>query len=483
MSDELWRMSAVEAVARLKKREVSPLELVEASANRIAAVEPSVNALPTLCLDRARDHARRIMQGGAATEATGEAGWLAGLPVSIKDLVDVAGVRTTYGSPLFADHVPATSHPLVEKIERKGGIVIGKSNTPEFGAGGSTFNEVFGRTRNPWNTSLTSGGSTGGGAVSVATGEVWLAQGSDHGGSLRGPASHCSVVGLRPSPGRVTRGTVGNLWSPLSVQGPMARSVADLALFLDAMAGFCPRDPMTFDAPAVSFSDGLARPVTPKRVAFTADYNGRMPIDREVREICARAAQRFAGLGCIVEDASPDIGAADEAFHILRGQHFVVDRELQLRNSRDKLKPDIIWNTERGLGQTPTDIARAERERAAFYRRIVEFFGTYDLLVTPGALTPAFDVNLRNAPSIGGQKLANYMGGSTVTAVITLSACPAMVVPCGFDQFGRPVGLQLVGKPRGEAALLQAAALFEELLGLNRLLPIDPRPGSVPATG
>ncbi len=483
MNDELWRMSAVEAVARLKKREVSPLELVEASANRIAAVEPSVNALPTLCLDRARDHARRIMQGGAATEATGEAGWLAGLPVSIKDLVDVAGVRTTYGSPLFADHVPATSHPLVEKIERKGGIVIGKSNTPEFGAGGSTFNEVFGRTRNPWNTSLTSGGSTGGGAVSVATGEVWLAQGSDHGGSLRGPASHCSVVGLRPSPGRVTRGTVGNLWSPLSVQGPMARSVADLALFLDAMAGFCPRDPMTFDAPAVSFSDGLARPVTPKRVAFTADYNGRMPIDREVREICARAAQRFAGLGCIVEDASPDIGAADEAFHILRGQHFVVDRELQLRNSRDKLKPDIIWNTERGLGQTPTDIARAERERAAFYRRIVEFFGTYDLLVTPGALTPAFDVNLRNAPSIGGQKLANYMGGSTVTAVITLSACPAMVVPCGFDQFGRPVGLQLVGKPRGEAALLQAAALFEELLGLNRLLPIDPRPGCVPATG
>ena len=208
---------------------------------RIAEVEPAVNALPTLCLDRARDHARRIMQGGAACEAAGEAGWLAGLPVSIKDLTDVAGVRTTYGSPLFADHVPTQSHPLVERIERKGGIVMGKSNTPEFGAGGSTFNEVFGRTRNPWNTSLTSGGSTGGGAVSVATGEVWLAQGTDHGGSLRGPGSHCSVVGLRPSPGRVTRGTVGNLWSPLSVQGPMARSVADLALFLDAMRRLLPR--------------------------------------------------------------------------------------------------------------------------------------------------------------------------------------------------------------------------------------------------
>ena len=300
MSDELWRMSAVEAVTRLRNGEISPLELVEASARRIAEVEPAVNALPTLCLDRARDHAKRIMQGGAACEAAGEAGWLAGLPVSIKDLTDVAGVRTTYGSPLFADHVPAKSHPLVERIERKGGIVMGKSNTPEFGAGGSTFNEVFGRTRNPWNTSLTSGGSTGGGAVSVATGEVWLAQGTDHGGSLRGPGSHCSVVGLRPSPGRVTRGTVGNLWSPLSVQGPMARNVADLALFLDAMAGFCPHDPMTFDAPAVSFSAGLARPVAPKRVAFTADYQrphaDRSRSARDLHE--GGAALRGAGLHC-----------------------------------------------------------------------------------------------------------------------------------------------------------------------------------------
>src|ERR1043165_2433006 len=250
------------------------------------------------------------MQGGAACEAAGEAGWLAGLPISIKDLTDVAGVRTTYGSPIFADHVPAKSHPLVERIERKGGIVRGKSNTPEFGAGGSTFNEVFGRTRNPWNTSLTSGGSTGGGAVSVATGEVFLAQGTDHGGSLRGPGSHCSVVGLRPSPGRVTRGTVNNLWSPLSVQGPMARSVADLALFLDAIAGFCPHDPMTFEAPAVSFSDGVAHPVAPKRVAFTADYNGRMPVDREVRELCTKATRRFYELGYVVEEVSPDIGGA-----------------------------------------------------------------------------------------------------------------------------------------------------------------------------
>ncbi|HEX9558517.1 MAG TPA: amidase family protein, partial [Reyranella sp.] len=248
MTNDLWKLTAVEAVALLKKREISPLDLVEASAKRIADVEPAVNALPTLCLDRARDHAKRIM-AGKSCEAAGEAGWLAGLPVSIKDLADVAGVRTTYGSPLFADHVPAKSHPLVERIERKGGIVVAKSNTPEFGAGGSTFNEVFGRTRNPWNTSLTCGGSTGGGAVSLATGEVWLAHGSDHGGSLRRPGTYCSVVGLRPSPGRVTRGTSNNLYLPLSVQGPMARTVSDLALFLDTMAGLDLQDPMTFDAP------------------------------------------------------------------------------------------------------------------------------------------------------------------------------------------------------------------------------------------
>ncbi len=480
MSDDLWKMTAVEAVARLKKREISPLDLIEASAKRIAAVEPDVNALPTLCLDRARDHAKRIMAGGEACEASGEAGWLAGLPVSIKDLTDVGGVRTTYGSPIFADHVPAKSHPLVERIERKGGLVVGKSNTPEFGAGGSTFNEVFGRTRNPWNTSLTCGGSTGGGSVSVATGEVWLAHGSDHGGSLRRPGTYCSTVGIRPSPGRVTRGTSNNLWSPQSVQGPMARNVADLALFLDAMAGFCPHDPMTFDAPAVSFSTAVANPVAPKRVAFSMDFGGRFELDREIREICARMAQRFEELGCIVEEASPEFGPVDDVFMALRSQQFVVDRELQIEQHRDKIKPDIIWNTELGLTQTASRLAWAERERAALYRRMGAFFQTYDLFVTPGAPTAAFDVNLRAPATIAGKKLENYMAGSTLNSAITVTGCPAIAVPCGFDQYGRPVGLQLVGRPRGEAALLQGAVLYEQLIGLDRLLPIDPRPGTVP---
>ena len=480
MSDELWKMTAVDTVARLKKKEISPLDLVEASAKRIAEVEPAVNAMPTLCLDRARDHAKRIMAGGEACDASGEAGWLAGLPVSIKDLTDVAGVRTTYGSPIFANHVPAKSNPLVERIERKGGVVMGKSNTPEFGAGGSTFNEVFGRTRNPWNTSLTCGGSTGGGSVSVATGEVWLAHGSDHGGSLRRPGTYCSTVGLRPSPGRVTRGTSNNLWSPQSVQGPMARNVADLALFLDTMAGFCLEDPMTFDAPAQSFSAAVASPVAPKRVAWTADFGGRFELDRDVREICTKAARRFEELGCIVEEVSPDFGPVDEIFMAFRSQQFLVERELQIQQHRDKVKPDIIWNTELGQKQTTSQLAWAERERAALFRRMVEFFQKYDLLVTPSAPTPAFDVNLRAPATINGKKLENYMSGSTLNSAITVTGSPAIAVPCGFDPYGRPVGLQLVGKARGEAALLQAAALYEQLLGLDRLLPIDPKPGTVP---
>jgi amidase len=479
MSDDLIRLTATEAVTRLRRGEITPLDLVEAAAARIAAVEPAVNALPTLCLDRARDHARALMDG-RKRDAEDEPGWLAGLPISIKDLNDVAGVRTTYGSPIFRDHDPTASHPLVERIERKGGIVLAKSNTPEFGAGGSTFNEVFGRTHNPWNTALTCGGSTGGGAVSVATGEVWLAQGSDHGGSLRRPGTYCSVVGLRPSPGRVTRGTANNLFSPLSVQGPMARNIPDLALFLDSMAGLCPRDPLTFDAPAVSFVDALTAARPPRRIAFTADFGGKLTVDRETREICAREVRRFEQAGCIVEEFAPDLGALEDAFMVLRSQHFVVDRELQLQTHRAQLKPDIVWNTERGLAQTPSQLAWAERERAAFYRRMLEMFGLYDIFITPGAHTPAFDVDLRFPPLVDGKKLDNYMAASTLNAAITLTSCPAVAVPCGFDRSGRPVGLQIVAPARQEARALAAAHLFERLTGLDKLLPIDPRPGTVP---
>ena len=478
-TNDLISLSAVAAVAMLKAGEASPLEMIDAAAERIAQVDPDINALPTLCLERARAHASRIM-AGEGCEAEGEAGWLAGLPVAIKDLVDVAGVRTTYGSPLFADHVPDRSHPLVERIERKGGIVIAKSNTPEFGAGGSTFNEVFGRTRNPWNTALTPAGSTGGGAAALAAGEVWLAHGSDHGGSLRRPATYCSVVGLRPSPGRVTRGTVDNLYAPLSVQGPMARNVPDLALFLDTMAGFCPHDPQTFDAPVQSFFDASKQPLDGARVAFTGDFNGQVPVDKETREICAHQVRLLEEAGCTVEEVAPDLGDCAEVFLALRSQHFVVDRELQIAEHRDLIKPDIIWNTERGLKQTPSRIAWAERERAALFRRMTAFFDSYDFLVAPGASTPAFDVNLRHPEAIDGKPLEHYMGASMITAAITVMGLPALSLPCGFDQFGRAIGLQIAGPPRSEAAIVRLGAMFEQLSGLDKKVPITPCTGTVP---
>ncbi|MEC9370689.1 MAG: amidase family protein, partial [Pseudomonadota bacterium] len=379
-------------------------------------------------------------------------------------------------------HVPERSHPLVERIEHMGGIVLGKSNTPEFGAGGSTFNEVFGKTRNPWNTSLTPAGSTGGGAAALASGEVWLAHGSDHGGSLRRPATYCSVVGLRPSPGRVTRGTVDTLFSPLSVQGPMARSVPDVALFLDTMAGYCHLDPMTFDAPRLSFSHAVAAPRRPHRVAFAATIGGS-PVDQETENICRDSMQNFKNMGSTVEEITIDLEDLEDTFLALRSQEFVIDRELQLQRYRDQIKPDIIWNTELGLEQSTPTLAKAERARAALYMQFNELFSQYDLIVTPGANTPAFDVELRYPEAIDGIKLEHYMAASTLTAAVTISASPALSLPCGFDQYGRPIGLQLIGRPRGEAALLAAGALFEIESGLAEQVPIDPRHGKVPPMG
>ncbi len=260
----------------------------------------------------------------------------------------------------------------------------------------------------------------------------------------------------------------------------MARTVADVALFLDAMTGFCPHDPLTFDAPVRSFAEAVANPLPPARVAVAADFAGQIPVDGETREICTRAAFRLQEAGAIVEEASPDLGDITTTFLALRSQHFAVVYEDLITTHRDRVKPDIIWNTERGFGQTPRDIARAERARAALYRRMTTFFETYDCLITAGASTPAFDVNLRMPETIDGKRLENYLGASVITGAVSVTGHPAIAVPCGFDQYGRPVGVQIIARPRGEARLLQIARCFEEVLGLATAVPIDPRPGTVP---
>ncbi|MDF1791240.1 MAG: amidase family protein [Thalassobaculaceae bacterium] len=480
-STELTKLTAREAVRLLEAGEVSPLELIDAAAARIAAVEPAVNALPTLCLDRARAAAKVL----AERPGKDKRGWLAGLPIAIKDLMDVEGVRTTYASPIYADHVPTASHPLVGRIEDRGGLVVAKSNTPEFGAGGNTYNAVFGKTRNPWNTSLTPGGSSGGAAVALATGEVWLAHGSDHGGSLRGPAAHTSVVGLRPSPGRVTRGTSNNLFNPSSVEGPMARNVPDIALFLDTMAGQCPRDPMTRPAPERGYADTVdaaladKRAWWPKRVAFSPDLGGIAPVSKAVRGVLGAAVRNLQSLGIPIEEACPEMGEIGEAFQILRAMIFVVNHGERLKTHRDMIKQDIIWNTEKGLALTPEQIAWAERERAAFHRRVIAFFEIYDLLLLPVTVLPPYDVNKTRIDGVDGVKFDNYIAASMTTSSITLTACPSLSLPAGFTEDGRPVGLQMVGRPQDEAGLLAAAALIEDMTGLAGTLPIDPREGPV----
>jgi len=463
-TSDLFRLTATAAVKLLKAGKVSPRELLDAAEARTKAVDGAVNALPTLCFERARERAKKVKKTSL----------LAGLPIAIKDLTDVAGVRTTYGSPIYADNVPAQSNILVERLEANGALVVAKSNTPEFGAGANTFNPVFGATRNPWDTRLSAAGSSGGAAVALATGQVWLAEGSDLGGSLRTPAAFNSVVGLRPSPGRIARAPTNLPYDILGVNGPMARNVSDLALMLDAMVGDDPRDPIALPPPETSFTAALKRAKPPKRVAFSPDL-GICTVDPEVASICAEAAAGFSALGAEVTEAAPDFSGAYEAFQTLRALRFAAAREPLLKTHRDKLKPDVIWNIEEGLKLTGPAIAHAERLRAALMKRVAAFFAEYDLLVCPAMQAKPFPVEKTYVDAIAGKKMKTYIDWIAITFAISVTGCPALAVPAGFGADGLPVGLQIMGPPRSEARLLAAGKQLEDMLGIAEQLPIDPR--------
>ena len=476
MTDDLYRLTAREAVKLLQTGKVSPLEMVDAAATRIEATDDSLNALPTLCFERARDHAKRI--GAGRGKDVGRLSWLGGLPIAVKDLNDVAGVRTTYGSPLFAEHVPKRSDVMVETLEANGAIVIGKSNSPEFGHGANTFNEVFGETVNPWNTSMTCGGSSGGSAAAVAAGQTWLATGSDLGCSLRTPAAFCSIVGLRPSPGRVARAPTRLPYDNLWVQGPMARNVGDVALMLDALCGEHPEDPISLAAPTQPFVDAVDNPMTPRRIAYSPDLGGIVPVAREVADICAAAAARLSDLGAKVEEACPDLSDVRDIFHVLRANQFVGDLGEIILENKDKVREEVVWNLERGISLSAGDLAEAERKRGAIYARVAAFFEAYDLLVTPATIVAPFDVKIRAINEVEGHTFENYFDWYTIAYAITATSLPAMSLPCGFTDGGLPVGLQVVGPPRDEAPLLGAARLMEDLFAVAAKLPIDPQPGN-----
>ena len=474
--DELIGLSAVDLVSRLQSGAVTPHDLLDAVEARIASVDTSVNALPILCFERARDHADRLMK-----RPIEQRGRLAGMPVPIKDLTHVAGVRTTQGSPIFADFVAPASDVLVERLEAEGGIVYAKSNTPEFGAGANTFNDVFGPTLNPYDTSRSAAGSSGGAAVALATGMAWLAHGSDLGGSLRNPASFCGIVGMRPTPGRVAQSRALCVDGTLGVQGPMARTVEDLALLLDAMSGDDPRDPVSKPRPGQSFLLSARSGWRPIRVAYSADL-GITPVDPEVAEITRRAAMSLAAAGVIVEEAHPDLSEAHDAFQVLRAQHFVMSLGSLLESHRDKLKPEVIWNIEKGLVLKAADVARAEQQRAVMTSRAVTFFATYDLLLCPATIVPPFPIGERSVMACNGVTFETYVDWLAIAYAVTLVCAPALSLPCGHTREGLPVGLQVVAAPHADGRVLAGAKLLEEILDLKTLVPIDPNHRR-PATG
>jgi amidase len=468
--DQLIKNTARQNVELLKAGQVSPLELLDAVEKRITEVDSKVNALPTLCLDRARDAAKKIMQ----LPKDDLPPWhLHGLPLAVKDLEPVKGVRTTWGSPIYKDHVPERSAVGVEMLERSGAVVMAKSNTPEFGAGANTFNEVFGATRNPWDTRMTCGGSSGGSAVALATGQAWLATGSDLGGSLRIPASFCSVVGLRPSPGRVASGPPVHIFESTAVNGPMGRDIADVAMMLDAQIGMHPEDPRSMERPAASFLSCVDNPVKPARIAYSPNL-GIAPVDAEVEAVCAKAAARFQELGCEVEEACPDLSDALDIFQGLRAALFSLKMKSLLEQHRDKLKPEVIWNIEKGLKLSWSEVAMAELARGELYQRVAKFFTKYDVLLSPAVICPPFEVEIRYLEELNGVKFKSYIDWLILTLAITMTACPAVSMPAGFTASGLPVGLQMVTASRREDLLIGAATHFEKMMGLDAKLPMDP---------
>ena len=459
--------SAVELVERIRRRDVSAGEVMAAFLAQIERVNPLVNAIPTLLPERAEAGAEAADRALAAGEAVGP---LHGLPVAIKDLVPTRGIRTTFGSPIYADHVPDQDEIIVERLRAAGAVVIGKTNTPEFGAGSQTFNPVFGKTRNPYALDRTCGGSSGGAAVALACGMLPIADGSDLGGSLRNPASFCNVVGFRTSPGRVPHWPSEDIWEPLSVQGPMARDTADAALLLSAIAGPDPRVPIAIDEPGERFRAPLGRDFAGTRVAWSPDL-GQYEVEPEVVEVCERSLSALNDLGCTVEPAHPDLSDADEIFQVLRAWKTAAGREADYREYKDRLKDTVIWNIERGLPLSGLEIANAIAKRSALYQRACEFFETYEYLVLPAVQVLPFSIDAPWVREINGKTMETYIDWMGLCYAITVTGHPAISVPCGFSREGLPVGLQIVGRHHHDFAVLQLAHAFEQATGHGKRRP------------
>ncbi len=451
-------LRATELARLIRDRELSAREVMEAHLEQIDRVNPQVNAIVTLLPDQA------LKQAAAADErqAGGEdVGPLHGLPVAHKDLIITKGIRTTFGSPIYKDFVPQQDALIVERLKQGGAITIGKTNTPEFGAGSQTYNEVFGETPNPYDQTKTCGGSSGGAAVALACGMLPIADGSDTGGSLRNPANFCNVVGFRTSPGRVPAWPVELGWFPISVQGPMARTVEDAALMLSAIAGPDERVPISIAEAGRQFAEPLERDFRGTKIAWSADLGG-VPVDTAVTAVMDAQRSTFQSLGCEVIDGQPNFDDADEIFKAWRAWAFELKFRDLIEKHRDQLKETIIWNAEEGQKLTGPQLSRVELKRTRLYDRVRRFMVDHEFMIFPVSQVPPFDIQKRYIDEINGQKLATYIDWMKSCYYITVTGLPSISVPCGFTDDGLPVGIQIVGRHQDDFGVLQLAYAFQQ---------------------
>lgn len=457
-NQEICFLTAAEIARRIRAKELSATEVMEAHLTQIERVNPKVNAIVTFLPEQALDQARAADEALANKEDVGP---LHGLPVAHKDLTLTKGIRTTFGSLALQDFVPEEDALIVERLKKAGAITIGKTNTPEFGAGSQTYNKVFGETLNPYNTDRTCGGSSGGAAVALACGMMPIADGSDMGGSLRNPASFCNVVGLRPSPGRVPSWPAYVGWFPYAVEGPMARTVEDAALMLSTIAGPDRRSPIAITEPGSLFSQSLTRKFKGVRIAWSHDL-GMLPVDPQVTTVIEGQRQVFEGLGCQTDDCEPDFSDADEIFKVGRAWYFELVLAELLETQRDKLKNSVIWNIEEGMKLNGPQLGAIERRRTELYHRVREFMQTYEFLILPVSQVPPFDARQRYIKEINGEKMETYIDWMKSCYYITTIGFPAISVPCGFTADGLPVGVQIVGRHQDDLGVLQLAYAFEQ---------------------
>lgn len=456
--NEIIFMQAHELTERIRSKELAVAEVMDAHLTRIEQVNPKVNAIVTFMPDRAMEQARKADKALARGES---AGALYGLPVAHKDLAMTKGIKTTLGSPIFKDFIPDHDQLIVERLKKAGAITVGKTNTPEFGAGSQTYNEVFGETLNPYDLTKTSGGSSGGAAAALACGMLPLADGSDMGGSLRNPASFCNVAGFRPSPGRVPVWPSLAAWFTLGVDGPMARTVKDIALMMSVISGPDPRSPISIREPGDLFLEPLEKDFTGTRLAWSSDLGG-LPVDERVTAAVENQRHVFQDFGCDIIDIRPDFSDADEIFKAWRAWYVELMMDKLILKHRDQIKETVIWNADQGKKLSGPDLGRIEVKRTALYHRMREFMEKFDYLILPVSQVPPFDVKERYVQEINGQKMETYIDWMKSCYFISVTGLPAISVPAGFTPEGLPVGVQIVGRHQDDFGVLQLAHAFEQ---------------------